>query len=320
VFSHAATLGSSHPEGLNDCDIAQARRLYTEGMSPLRSTTARLIAPRVSLASCVRACIVRSTLGVSLAPHERFNYFPATPTCSITWFVQGSAERMPGSQPLPGPIVFRGPHTGPTVSYNPGPVQVLMVLVMPDALRAMTGIDASQHVNRLSPAQDVFDAAWLSMLRSVLEAPDDAARVQLIEDFLDPRWQAARSGAWGNARSYPDWTRSLATRAAMSGLGRGMRQVERRIRAWSGLPLRTLRGLTRAERSLVGASGAHACGRLNWAELAADAGYADQSHLCRESRRLSGLSPGELMQHMRGDEGFWVYRVCFSEPEKRLRA
>ncbi|MBI3636439.1 MAG: AraC family transcriptional regulator [Candidatus Rokubacteria bacterium] len=274
-----------------------------------RATTARLIAPRVSLASCVRAHIVRSTVGVPLTTDERYNYFPATPSCIITWFIQGTSERSSTGQRLPGPIVFRGPHTIPTITYNPGPVQMFMMLVMPDALRAMTGIDAGQHVNRLSAAQDVFDAAWLSMLSSALGAPDDAARVQLIEEFIDPRWQAARRDAWGYARNYRDWTRALAMRAAMSGLGRSVRQVERRVRAWAGLPLRTLHGLSRAERSFFGALDADARGRLNWAEVAADAGYADQSHLCRESRRITGLSPRELMRRMQEQEGFWVYRI-----------
>ena len=184
-----------------------------------------------------------------------------------------------------------------------------MLIVMPDALRAMTGIDAGEHVNRLSPAHEVLDAIWLAMLRSVLEAPNDAARVMLVEDFLDPRWQATRSGAWTSARSYRDWARSLAMRAAMSGLGRSMRQAERCIRAWCGLPLRTLDGLSRAEASFFDALGAHTQGRLNWADVAADAGYADQSHLCRESRRITGFSPQDLLRRIQEDESFWVYRV-----------
>ncbi|WP_442975510.1 hypothetical protein, partial [Salmonella enterica] len=93
--------------------------------------------------------------------------------------------------------------------------------VMPDALRLMTGIDAGEYVNRVCAAQEVFDAEWQAMFDRVLHAPDDAARVRCIEEFLDPRWQAVRGGGrWGSARSYRDWAQSLAMRAAMSGLGR----------------------------------------------------------------------------------------------------
>ena len=161
---------------------------------------ARLIVPRVSLASCVRAYITRSTVGVELSPQQRYNHFPATPTCTVCWFMQGSAWRPGASQPLPGPILFGGPHTGPSVSYNPGPVHGFMLIVMPDALRLMTGIDAGEYVNRVCAAQEVFDAEWQAMFDRVLHAPDDAARVRCIEEFLDPRWQAARGGGrWGSA-------------------------------------------------------------------------------------------------------------------------
>lgn len=51
---------------------------------------ARLLAPRLSLASCVRAYISRSTVGCApLADRERFNRYPASPLCSITWVLQG---------------------------------------------------------------------------------------------------------------------------------------------------------------------------------------------------------------------------------------
>lgn len=37
--------------------------------------------------------------------------------------------------------------------------------------------------------------------------------------------------------------------------------------------------------------------------------YANQSHLCRETRRLTGFSPDELRRRIHGDEGFWLYRL-----------
>jgi AraC-like DNA-binding protein len=272
--------------------------------------TARLILPRASLSSCVRAYISRSTIGLDLPPQQRYNHFPATPACTLTWFMEGSVHCASDGAALPLPIMFGGPHTRPTASYNPGPVRGFMLILMPDALRVMTGIDAGDHVDRIRAAHEVFDACWMGMLRQVLEAPDDAGRVRCIEDFIAPRWRAAREGPWGGARSYRDWAQSLAMRAAMSGLGRSMRQAERRVRAWCGLPMRTLLGLSRAEASFLSVLGAQAQGqRLNWAELAAEAGYADQSHMCRDSRKITGFSPQELLRLIQQDERFWVYRV-----------
>jgi AraC-like DNA-binding protein len=50
---------------------------------------------------------------------------------------------------------------------------------------------------------------------------------------------------------------------------------------------------------------------VNWANVAAEAGYADQSHLCRELRRYTGLSPQQLWRGMPNDEALWVYRAWF---------
>lgn len=307
MVSCAALYAAARRGVLKDSDIGRAFSKLQA--MPIRSARAYLIAPRVALAPCVRAYIVRNTIGADLQPHERYNHFPATPACTITWAMQGSAIRTSNGQTLPGPIVFGGPHTMPTTSYNPGPVHALTMVVMPDALRAMTGVDAGRHVNELTAAHEVFDADWLAMLRAALQAPDDAARVQLIEDFITPRWQAVRGDSWTNARTYRDWAQSLALRAAMTGVGRSVRQGARRIRAWAGLPLRTVQGLSRAEASFLEAQGAIQEGRLNWADVAHDAGYADQSHLCRESRRVTGLSPQELLRRIQEDESFWVYRV-----------
>jgi AraC-like DNA-binding protein len=49
--------------------------------------------------------------------------------------------------------------------------------------------------------------------------------------------------------------------------------------------------------------------RLQWADVAATAGYSDQSPLCRETRRVSGFAPQELRRRIRDDESFWPDRI-----------
>lgn len=43
--------------------------------------------------------------------------------------------------------------------------------------------------------------------------------------------------------------------------------------------------------------------------MVADSGYADQSHLCRETLPVTGFTPEALRQRMAEDEGFWSYRL-----------
>jgi len=40
-----------------------------------------------------------------------------------------------------------------------------------------------------------------------------------------------------------------------------------------------------------------------------DAGFADQSHMGREVRRVTGLAPGRLDDLIASDEAFWFYRL-----------
>lgn len=280
--------------------------------------------PRAALASCVRAVIVRDTRGVALAEEKRYNHFPATPVCSIVWYFSGSGEMLaPGCPALPdsprapfGPATFFGPLGGPAISWNPESMHAMMLLLLPDALSLLTGIDPGNYVDRVVPVEKVFDAPWLAMCRAVAAAADDQRRVELIESFLHPLWQRARPDAARPARLYADWLQSLAVRAALSGWGRSVRQVERRIKQWTGQPLRELRGFGRSERVFFDALLAMRSGNVNWSEVASNTGYSDQSHLCRQTRRLTGFPPEELRRRIAADEGFWAYRLWgFSEEQ-----
>jgi len=147
-------------------------------------------------------------------------------------------------------------------------------------------------------------------LRAAGLQPDDAARVAWIQDFLEPQWQAARPTLPLHLHHYQDWAQALALRAATSAAGRSLRQAERRIKQWAGIPMRELRGFGRAEQAFFrGMSDGAAAGKPRWAELAETSGYADQSHLCRETRRITGFTPDELYRRIAEDEGFWSYRL-----------
>lgn len=300
-------------------------------LSPL--THSRLVLPRASLSACVRAVMLRNTLGAALTDRQRLNHLPSTPMCSLSWWFEGEALLLPPDAlhapdlaavprtplPLRHPMrcLFAGPITQPLVSWNPGPVHAMLVLLPPDAVHHLTGLDVTAWVNRWADAADVLPPDWiLACAQVAAPADDDDTRIRRLEDFLDPRWQAERPPLPMHAHRYLDWAQSLAMHAAATGPGRSLRQMERRIKRWSGLPMRELRGLGRAEQAFFEAlaqTGAGAAGSPvsapNWAEVADASGYADQSHLCRETRRVTGFSPDELYRRIHGDESFWAYRL-----------
>ncbi|OOG39964.1 AraC family transcriptional regulator [Polaromonas sp. A23] len=273
------------------------------------AATARVIAPTTPLASCVRAYVIRNTTGrTPLPPAQRLNRFPASPMCSISWIIQGEVMALETGLPTPR-AALGGPQTQPRVSQNPGPVHVFIVLFFPQALHALTGLDMSRQVDRFVALGDVLDGPWLALSQQVLAAADDATRVALIANFLEPRWQAARSAGAAPGSVLGDWVNSLAIHVAASGWGRSARNIERRIKIWAGQPLRVLRRYRRAERSLLESRADLEAGTVSWAEAAAQGGYADQPHLSREVRAITGLPPGELARRIRDDESYWVYQI-----------
>lgn len=289
----------------------------SSAISPIARS--RMWLPRRALMTCMRGVLARNTLGADLSDAQRFNYFPASPLCSISWWFAGDSEFLPfatapsldGPRALPpARICFRGPSTQPVLSWNPGPGHGMMLLLMPDALHSLTGVTAMDYADRFAAVHDVFSAPWIAMCEGVMVQPDDQARVAWIQDFLQPQWQAARPAMPLRLHHYQDWAQALALRAATSAAGRSLRQVERRIKQWAGLPMRELRGFGRAEQAFFrGMSDASGTGKPHWAELAESSGFSDQSHLCRVTRRITGFTPDELYRRIAEDEGFWSYRL-----------
>lgn len=287
---------------MNECDTGR----MDEGT--------RLWLPPLALAGCVRGVMLRDTRGRGLNAVERENYFPATPLVQLFWWAEGSSEWLatPGfSVPPPerrhAPFMFGGPFTLPTHTRNPGEMAAFKLLMLPDAFVALTGITLDGLVNQVVDARELLPPDWLAWGQAMGAAADDEAQLQLLEAFLLPRWQAL--GTQRPGHRYAAWTEALAVRAATSAAGRSLRQLERRIKAWAGLPMRELRAVSRAENAFYAVAAAEGQGSVNWADIAADNDYADQSHLCRETRRLTGFSPEDLRRRIQTEEAFWAYRL-----------
>lgn len=287
-------------------------------MSPLSKARSELWLPRIALSSCIRGVMLRDTRGVLLGPEQRFNHYPATPLCSISWYLEGQFDMLePGHSPtLDTPrsrigtsLAFSGPQTQPVVTWCHGQGHGLMLLLLPDAFQRLTGIDPRRFLNRTIDAEDVLSENWIGMCKQVSNAADDLMRVHLIENFLDPLWQTCRPTQALNSQRYADWLQGLALRAATTRTGRSLRQIERRILQWAGQPIRELRGFVRAEKAFFDWMAKAENFPTDWANLALDNEFSDQSHLCRVSKRMTGFSPTALSERIANDEGFWPYRI-----------
>lgn len=152
--------------------------------------------PRPSLTACLRAAIARNTVGRTLSDAQRINRFPASPLCSLSWWFEGRSEALvaerPDSMPTehspreayPGRWVLAGPQTRPTSSYCAKPTHAMMVMFMPDALHQLTGVDPGALTDRMVDAQSALPPDWMALCEAVQNLPDNAARLQHLEDFL----------------------------------------------------------------------------------------------------------------------------------------
>ena len=272
--------------------------------------------PRSSLAGCILGTFVRDTRGCELTPAERMNFFSASPYCSVSWFIEGQAhivdwspaEKKPTSTTALPKLLFTGPQRRPIASWNPAPVYALITIFHADAIAALAGIDISTMLDRICSADDALGGELILACDALWRDGDPADRVRRFEDRLDPLWQLARPAGHIATHMLQDWTRTLAVRAATSGTGRSLRQVERRIRSWTGQSLRRLGQGVLTERT-------HEISVLNrgkgleLARLAAEAGFADQSHMTRHIKRETGFTPDQLHARIETDEAFWCYRL-----------
>jgi Helix-turn-helix domain len=286
-------------------------------------THAALYAPHPELAGCVRAFLSRSTTeAAQLTPEESCNHFPPTPTCVVLWVIRGHDSRVtiealeqdPETEPMP--VVFSGPHSSPSYSQNSRDVHFFTMLIYPDALNALTGVSVEPHLGRYSSFWKLFDSHWQAMARAVFLAKNDAERVQLINEFLRPRWEVVNPKApveltlkhADSVAQFSSWSKRVAFSASHRVKNVSERQADRRIKSWTGQNLRQLLLLSRMEAALLVVNKRENASSSNWLKLAIDNGFSDQAHMCREFKRHFGIQPRKIRSSMQ-NESAWVLRL-----------
>jgi len=191
-------------------------------------------------------------------------------------------------------LVIAGPATqAARAGVAPG-VEVFGVRFRLGAAGAGIGMPAAELADLSVDAEEVLG-------RGVSERVAEGglpALVALVRERLQPVDPLTRAAALAMAR--PE------TRVAELGrqIGLSERQLRRRFLDAVGYGPKTLARILRFQHFLqLSRSGD------DLARLALDAGYADQAHLTREARRLSGRTPAELVASGAGPAGERVRSV-----------
>jgi AraC-like DNA-binding protein len=191
---------------------------------------------------------------------------------------------------------------GPQTRFLPRPLRppfsAIGARFYPGVGPPLLGLPAHELVDMHVPlaALDADPAVALSERLAALDAAPGHVAVATLSDALVKlvdRAETLDPLVRGAARLL-DASRSTVRHIA-SELALSERQLQRRFRESVGYGPKTLHRILRFRRFLTQLQQGRD-GLDGLAGIAASTGYADQAHLTRESRRLSGLSPSQLEQ------------------------
>ncbi|MER8826891.1 AraC family transcriptional regulator [Mesorhizobium sp. M0938] len=186
-----------------------------------------------------------------------------------------------------------GLYAGPVVIESYGGACCVQVNFTPLGARRFFGLPMSELTDRMVGLDDVLGLEGIALRERLGNARDWSARFAIVEAFVAERLAEARETqaeiAWAYERIITSGGRirvsSLAGR-----LGWSRKHLLGKFSNAIGVGPKTLSRIVRFNRAL----GLAKRDRSDWADIAADCGYADQAHLVREFRHLAGETPTML--------------------------
>jgi AraC-like DNA-binding protein len=168
----------------------------------------------------------------------------------------------------------------------------------PGAAARLVGVDADQVVDQRLPLEAVLPSRLVRIVDEQMSAATPgrprAARLERLAVDLERRAARRRTGdadpaihaAVASIRARDQRVDALARRVDLS-----PRQLQRRFVRHVGYPPSQYGRIARLQRFLARSIDQPLA---SLADLAASAGYADQSHLARDCRAIAGLTPAEM--------------------------
>ena len=206
---------------------------------------------------------------------------------------RGAEYRFPdGSVQLASGVHIVGPTTGAIHVRAEGPVRVFGAGITPCGWSALVGAEASAMINRVFDASELFGNQLAGAVERLAAAPDIATMLPIASALLGRLIGSHHGDALAFVREVDGWLASSASPdidalAAATGLSR--RQVERKCNALYGAPPKLLARKYRALRAAV----ALASGTASLDDVIEE-GFYDQSHLIREVKQFTGLTPRQI--------------------------
>ena len=192
-----------------------------------------------------------------------------------------------GKHEIAAPNHFVGPTSGAVRSRADGPLRVFGMGLTPAGWEALTGIDADKALNCVMDASDRLGLIASDIGRLLAACTTAEEMAALAEVRLQALIGVGHAATLGFVRAVDTWLTdgpSPAIEDLIAATGLSRRQVERRCNALYGAPPKLLARKYRALRAAVA---------LADGQEAPDAFY-DQSHMIREIKQFTGLTPRRM--------------------------
>jgi AraC-like DNA-binding protein len=192
---------------------------------------------------------------------------------------------------IDGSLRVAGPDKEPHIETLPDAAMVIGFRFRPAAAASWLRVPARDLVDKRIALEDLWGSRAKRLRDEIRQARADRDLVAALETALAqhvPRMRpdAPMRAAHAFIEAGPPPGASLVPWLARS-LGMSERTLRRRFEECYGYGPKTLDRILRYQRFIK----LSRTSRLATAAIAAEAGYSDQAHLVRESRRLSGFTP-----------------------------
>lgn len=190
-----------------------------------------------------------------------------------------------------------GPHDRPVVNEPTGETFAVGVVTTPVGCAAAFGVRPMSVAGRVVPVEEAWDAA-ACVRADLVGLADPEAMLDRLEAALTDGLDLSDPGLDRCARAVElleaDPLVPIAEIARAIGVSHG--HLDREFRRIVGLGPRQLARQRRVARLLAGID---ARGDVAWAGLASELGWADQSHLIRDVKRHTGVTPSAYLAAQR---------------------
>ncbi len=195
-----------------------------------------------------------------------------------------------------------GPHDHSVMNEPTGETVAVGIVTTAVGCRSVFGLQPAGVAGQVMDLTECWPSAR-AIRESLLRLTDPEAMLDLVADVLAAGLDLADPGLDRCERAVAlltdDPTLPIASVARSAGISHG--HLDREFARIVGLSPRRLARLLRVQRLLEGID-AH--GDVAWASLAAELGWSDQSHLIRDVKRHTGVSPSWYVAAQRA----WISR------------